>query len=357
MKKALKRVIPLHIRLILKQILWLFHINVIRVFSLTGVTASFYYFLFSRKFDREHVSVLRGKLAYHFAQFSSATSSAKLRRNIHRLEKGLIMRPRKPVFAEDYIGETVDSYLKNSVNDNFCLDEKKWAHDVLEEYFSIVGTSEIIDKARQKFILKTDSNLTEKKPTPFFKPYSHEQLPQPAISVEQFASLLKRRRSVRWYQDKEVDFSLIQKAIDLASSAPSACNRQPYRFIVAANRSKAVEIATCAGGTKGFAENFPALIVVVGDLSAYPLERDRHLIYIDGALASMQLVLALETMGISSCFINWPDIEKSEQQIQLKLNIENYERVIMLIAIGYAEPAGGIPYSQKKKNEHLIQRI
>lgn len=357
MKKTLKRLIPIHIRLMLRQAHWRIHVKVIKIFSLSGITSSFYYFLFSRKFDREHVSVLRGKLAHHFAQSSSTTSSAKLRRNIHRLEKGLIMRPRRPVFAEEYIGETVDIYLKLSANDDFCLDEKKWAYDVLDQYFSVVGNTKVIDISKQKFNSRIKGTLTSKDEGPTFKPYEQGELPQPAVDFTQLSRLLERRRSVRWYQDKEVHFSLIEKAIDLASTAPSACNRQPYRFIVADNKNKAAEVAKLAGGTAGFADNFPALIVIVGDLAAYPHERDRHLIYIDGALASMQLLLALETMGLSSCAINWPDIETAERKMQHCLELKSHERVIMLIAIGYADPSGGVPYSQKKKSGFLIQRI
>lgn len=341
----------------LKQVLWVIHIKTIKIFSLSGITASLYYFLFSRKFDREHVSVLRGKLAYHSAQSKPSASSAKLRRNIHRLEKGLIMRPRRPVFAEEYIGETVDCFFKLSASTDFCSDEKKWAHDVLEQYFSIVGSSRVIDNAKQKFNSRIETQLALKNEFRSFKPYEQGSLPQPAINIAQLERLLERRRSVRWYQEKEVEFSLIEKAIELASTAPSACNRQPYRFLIANNKKKAVEIANLAGGTKGFAENFPALIVVVGDLSAYPFERDRHLIYIDSSLASMQLMLALETLGLSSCPINWPDIETAEKQIQALLNIKAHERVVMLLAIGYADSLGGIPYSQKKQHQILSERI
>ena len=58
------------------------------------------------------------------------------------------------------------------------------------------------------------------------------------------------------------------------------------------------------------------IVQVVGNLAAYPLERDRHLIYIDSALASMQLMLAAETLGLSTCPINWPDVDFAEQNIQ-----------------------------------------
>lgn len=109
-------------------------------------------------------------------------------------------------------------------------------------------------------------------------------------------------------------------------------------------------------GTAGFSENFQCVIVIVGDLSAYPFEKDRHIIYIDGALASMQLQLALETLGLSSCSINWPDIERHESEMANELQLEKYERPIMLLAVGYADGDALVPYSDKKKSSHVRER-
>jgi nitroreductase len=100
-------------------------------------------------------------------------------------------------------------------------------------------------------------------------------------------------------------------------------------------------------GTRGFSDNFPAIVVVVGRQRAYANHRDRHIIYIDGSLAAMSFIYALETMGLSSCAINWPDMEPQESAMTRLLGLEPDERVIMLIAVGYADPEGLIPYSQK----------
>ena len=110
-------------------------------------------------------------------------------------------------------------------------------------------------------------------------------------------------------------------------------------------------------GTAGFSENIPAIIAIVGDLSAYPEERDRHVIYIDGSLAAMQLMLALETLELSTCPINWPDIRNREKRIREIIKLKDYERIIMLMAVGYADPTGGIPYSQKKENNLILKDI
>ena len=95
--------------------------------------------------------------------------------------------------------------------------------------------------------------------------------------------------------------------------------------------------------------------MIVGRQRAYFSERDRHLIYIDGALAAMSFVLALETLGLSSCCINWADIEAQERKMARLLQLEPDERVIMLVAIGYPDPEERVPYSAKKML-HTLRR-
>lgn len=275
------------------------------------------------------------------------------------------MRPRRNVFAEGFIHETVVCYKDAVQSYGFSWEERKWATDVLDEYFEVVGSTHKIEKAKYIY-LEAKKNVVwdaDKKAETLlshsskFSPYIYNNLPPLKVSFEELKQLYIRRRSVRWYQEKTVPLELVQKAANIASLAPSACNRQPYRFAFCNNKDRAAEIANCAGGTMGFAENLPAIIVVVGDLSAYPCERDRHLIYIDGSLAAMQLMLALETLGLSTCSINWPEVDVSERKIRKLITLKDYERVVMLLAVGYADREGGIPYSQKKMNNLILENI
>ena len=61
-------------------------------------------------FNREQSAVLRGRRNYYRNKSTARTTHVELRRNVHRLEKGLTMRPRRDVFARDYITETIEFY-------------------------------------------------------------------------------------------------------------------------------------------------------------------------------------------------------------------------------------------------------
>jgi nitroreductase len=301
---------------------------------------------------------LKGRVKYHNSLKKSGQSSTLLRRNIHRLEKGLIMRPRRDCFAEGFILETVVCYLKCRNDNGYCHEELKWAKDTLSTYFNVVVSTIIIDKAKNIF---SEANYKNNESTcedeQLYSPYFKRDSVVSKVNFEQLDTLFRQRRSVRWFEQRTVPMELIDKAVNIAKQAPSACNRLPYKFLVSHQADIACKIAECAMGTQGFSGNIQCLVTVIGDLSAYPAERDRHVIYIDAALASMQLMLAFETLGLSSCPINWPDIEERERRISKLLELDYTQRPVMLIAVGYADPNGGIPYSLKKKNQYLVEEV
>jgi nitroreductase len=330
----------------------------VRICSNNRILSSLYFLVFSNQFHREHKAVLKGRLSYHESLTTAGNSSVLLRRNIHRLEKGLVMRPRRDVFAEAFIKETAICYVKCTNDNEHCLEELKWAFDTFNVYFAVVGNTPVIDAARKVFATSASKPLSSKQGVrQSFSPYLKKDSNVSSVSFEQLEGLFNQRRSVRWFKKKEAPIDLINEAVRIAKQAPSACNRLPYKFLVSSESDRVKKIADCAMGTAGFSDNIPCIITVVGDLSAYPAERDRHVIYIDASLAAMQLMLAFETLGLSSCPINWPDIESREKKLSELLNLSYTERPVMLIAVGYADPEGMIPFSLKKKNALLVKEI
>ncbi|NJD31789.1 MAG: nitroreductase family protein [Gammaproteobacteria bacterium] len=321
--------------------------------SSSGLLASVHYLFLSRRFRREHRAVLAGRLAYERGLGTPLKSSPLLRRNIHRLEKGLVMQPRQPVFAEDYIEETVAELARLGLAGGLDPVEAKWAADVLADYFRVVAETAPIARARSLFDALTLPKDTGTEAAAIPRP--REQGVKSSVSYDEFLALCHQRRSVRWFEQRPVPRELVLKAMDAAAQAPSACNRQPFLFRYFDRPEDARRIASVAMGTTGYAQNVPALVVLLGDLGCYPEERDRHVPYIDASLAAMQFMLALETLGLASCPINWPDIEYREREMAAALELPWHLRPVMLIALGYPDPRGGVPFSAKKPSASLLR--
>ncbi len=316
-----------------------------------------YYIFFSRAFRREQYAFLYGWQKYQQqSQSPQPGQQYRLRRNIHRLEKGLMMRPRRPLFALDYISETVADYScrrQTEHQDGLTTQDGEliWAHDVLTAYFAVVERHPELEHVRQQF--QALPSVNSGSATGQAIPYQRNLQNPPSVAYAEFLALIERRRSVRDYLPKPVPRALLDQAITAAAQSPSACNRQPFLFYILDEPALVTQAARLPIGINGNPAAIPVLVVLVGRLRAYCEERDRHLIYIDGALAAMSFMFALETLGLSSCPINWPDIEARERAMAQLLQLEADERPIMLISVGYPDPAGAVAFSQKKSLDSI----
>ena len=310
--------------------------------------STLFYFL-EGSFDRELHSVLAGKEA-HVRSARSGDDRASLdaatftlRRNTHRIEKGLLMRPRRDVFATSYIGETVDAYRTASPSAD--ADLVRWSTDVLDEYFDVVSDEGPIQDARLAYGRVRTRGGEEREERRI--PYLRDTAPLP-VTIEDFEALAHRRRSVRWFRSEPVPRAAVDRALAAALQSPSACNRQPFQFRIFDDPALVSHVAEVPMGTSGYVHNIPAVAVIVGRQRAYFSERDRHLIYVDSSLAAMSFMFALEVQGIASCPINWPDIPDREARMAEMLGLDADERPVMLVAFGYPDPDGAVAYSQKK---------
>jgi nitroreductase len=297
---------------------------------------------------REARAVYRGQQMYLAQHALRPDHHFALRRNIHRLEKGLISRPRRELFALDYIVYTVDLFTAEARarRPGTNEDHLRWARDVLDQYFDIAPSHPTVEQARARF--GTVRALIPESTNGRFAPFRRGAMPGELPTIQQLLALARRRRSVRWFESRAVPRELVQQALEVAVLSPSACNRQSFEFLIFDDAAMVRRVAELAAGTRGFNDNFPAIAVVVGRLRAYFHEKDRHVIYIDGALASMSFVLALETLGLSSCCINWPDVSARDEKMKQLLHLADDERIIMLIAFGFGDPEGMVPYSGKR---------
>lgn len=321
-----------------------------RVLMSSGpLTRKVYYKFFSSAFSREQAAVGAGIAKYN-QDSGSGQDLFLLRRNIHMLEKGLTMRPRRDSFGHDYIERTVRSFAAASSGEGSSLmasTEVHWMYSVLHDYFeaTVRSTDPRVQSLRGTF----DALSIELGPRLELGCGPHTpSVDVPPVGIEALTGLAERRKSVRWFTDQPVSREIVDRAIRVGAESPTACNRQPYRFEVVDDPASVAKVAAIPMGTNGYRDQIAGLVVVVGDLSAFFDERDRHLIYVDGCLAAMGLVYGFEAQGIGTCCINWPDIPEKEAAMASLLGLSRHERVIMLLAYGYADATALVPNSAKK---------
>jgi nitroreductase len=185
-----------------------------------------------------------------------------------------------------------------------------------------------------------------------WSPYPINQRPPISISHRDLNLLALRRRSIREYYNKAIDPQIVSKAVKTALLSPSACNRQAFKFLFFNNPSAVKKISEIPGGVSGY--SIPNIFVVVGQYRGYFDERDINAPLIDASLSTMTLIFALETLGISTVCINWPNIAQKEEAIRKIISLAPDEFIVMLLGAGYAKPNALVPYSAKKSTESML---
>lgn len=162
--------------------------------------------------------------------------------------------------------------------------------------------------------------------------------------MENFLKLLKTRRSVRVFQNKDIPKERLEEIIDAARFAPTARNVQPWEFVVITDRKKLTQLAGLGQNCR-FMEQAAACIAVFSVDTHYFLE--------DGCAATCNILLAASALGIGSCWVAG-DKKPYCQQVNTLLNAPSAMKLISLIALGYPQDENAFKIVAKRGLRELL---
>ncbi len=152
--------------------------------------------------------------------------------------------------------------------------------------------------------------------------------------------LIRQRKSVRDFLDKPVEREKIMMCLEAARLAPSACNSQPWKFIVVDDRQLKNKLCRAAFSgiysINSFCKKAPVIVVVVSEKSKFlarigGMFRGTKYYLIDIGIAGEHFVLQAEDLGLGTCWIGW----FNERAVKSILNIPPRKKIDILIALGY----------------------
>ena len=151
-----------------------------------------------------------------------------------------------------------------------------------------------------------------------------------------FISLIQKRRSIRKFQNKQVEAEKVDLLIEAALRAPSSRSFQPCEFIVVSDKDLLDKLSRSKPHGSTFLKNAPLGIVICAD----PKKCD---VWVeDSSIASIFIHLAAESLGLGSCWIQirerMHDGGKTAQDyISEILAIPDGLMVESMVAVGYPD--------------------
>ena len=157
-----------------------------------------------------------------------------------------------------------------------------------------------------------------------------------------FLELVKTRRSVREYLAKPVEQEKIERCLEAARLAPSACNAQPWRFITVDEPGLKDAVANKTFGAivsfNSFVPQAPVIVAVVMERPNLAARiggalKGKQFNLIDIGIATAHFCLQAAAEGLGTCILGWFD----ERAIKKLLGVPRTKRIGLLITLGYSK--------------------
>ena len=157
---------------------------------------------------------------------------------------------------------------------------------------------------------------------------------------------IRNRCSVRAYEPQSIEDDKLQRVLEAARLAPSARNRQQWRFIVVTDQAIRGELAVAA--EQPFVGEAPVVVAAVGLTPDEQMHCEIPTDPVDCAIALEHIALAATAEGLGTCWIGHFD----QAACCRILGVPATARIIELMPLGYpAGAAGAGPKSRKPLDE------
>lgn len=164
----------------------------------------------------------------------------------------------------------------------------------------------------------------------------------------EFSELIHARYSVRAYRPDPVDDSLLEQVLEAARSAPTACNRQPFQFVVVHTEGRKEELSRIYH--RPWFVQAPLIIAACGIPSQNWVRRDgKNYNDVDVAIAMDHLILGAANAGLGTCWVAAFDPVAAREVLLLPPEVEP----VAFTPLGY--PADTRGPKQRKPLSELVR--
>lgn len=155
-----------------------------------------------------------------------------------------------------------------------------------------------------------------------------------------FENLVQVRQSDRKYKAQPVEREKIMQCLEAARLSPSACNSQPWKFIVVDSRQLLGQMAdaACGTGMNKFTYQVPVMVAVVLEKMNVTARigsmlKDKDYSMMDLGMAVEHFCLQAAELGLGTCIMGW----FNEKKIASLLGVPRGKRIPLLISVGYPD--------------------
>lgn len=304
-----------------------------------------------------HIDYVKIMMAFHYDAkrfiahsaalnpHSKSVLEAKIIMHYHVLEKGITMPNRRIPFGVN-VAKSLVSLLRDFEQLYGLTRQVEHGMAVLKDYFEIHRSAGVPEDELVEICKFFDSH-----PTVCASKQRHfSRQGYYAIKNEPFPIFAAGRHTIRNYSSTPIDDSKIIEAVKLATTAPSACNRQHVRVRCIRNHDVCNQVLMLQGGNRGFGHLADKVLIVTAELQAeVGGTRERYDAYVNGGIFLMNLCYAMTYFEIAHCILTASMERETETKVRSLGKIPDSEVIVAMLCCG--EPANEVEVASSPRRD------
>ncbi len=270
----------------------------------------------------------------------------------HRLEKGLTIREPRRLWGWDkaeWLAKMLVGEMRQPAPDRFALET---GGSVLKAYLEAKAQTGDREEQANALALRDKNPEIQSLLASTSARGGAFKLRKEDVTVpdgsEWIEKLFYSRHSVRDFSEVPVPREVLEQAVHLALSAPSACNRQPSKVYVLEGK----RLEELGGDNTYHADKH---LLVTGEINAFgPMEYGDWVV--SSSIFATYIVLALHALGVESCMMK-KDLhfgDKYNDLLRKACQIPRNEKIVLQIAVGYCKDSFAVAGSNRKNARDVL---
>lgn len=296
------------------------------------------------------------KYAGGFHQDCREAKLAQMIMAYHVLEKGLTMPRRRLDFGHQAVLRLIS--IINGYVKEYGIDDAQTRHAIgcVKEYYELHESFNFNMGADLEYwsVIKEFCGKFQEVPSAKQLELTKEEFF--ADKDAAFPVFAKSRHTLRHYNGS-VDIEKIKKAVELAITAPSACNRQFIKVHCVSNHTIRDELFKLQNGNRGFGGDADKVLVITADLNGNRWPEERNDLYTNAGIFAMNLCYALHYNKIAHCILNWSVSPEKDAKGHKLLGIPQNETIALIISCGNAPDRFMVANSPRKILSDIFAEI
>ncbi|MBO4456369.1 MAG: nitroreductase family protein [Butyrivibrio sp.] len=169
-----------------------------------------------------------------------------------------------------------------------------------------------------------------------------------------FAGFVDARHSARDLSFEEINSDVVEEAVSMARMAPSACNRQPWKFYYSLKKDYC-DVVRNTIPSQDFLQNIPYFGAITSDMSLFDSSETGQW-DINGGIFAAYLALSFHSLGIGNCIFQISKTDCDTTALRRKFGIPDSQEIICAVGFGkYKDGAKCLKAARRPIKEIAIE--